>query len=543
MVTARGATTYSAESQFTIENTSKYTFKTSGETEVVQNITLTNTKDDSVATGYRQTFKNMQVTDATATVNNKSVAVRKEVTKEDTQLSLVVENSAIGKGRKNNITLTFYTKDLVSKTGKVWNISVPRAENSESVTSHTTVISIPKKYGPKIFISPTPILETEEEEATLYYFESNIIKNESISGAFGEYQQLNFRIRYQLENKSLFSAKMTVALPPEKDNYQRLKYTSLKPTPKKIYLDDDGNVLADFVLKPRQKLEVELLGNAVVYGKQINVSEGGKFSALPKDLIKNYTKSKEFWPSDKPEVKEIAKALKNPDQNVSENARNIYLYVVNNLEYDFDAIKRGGVARAGGEVALTQKGSWTCMEFTDSFISIARAQGIPAREINGYAFTETQNKKPLSLSLKGGDLLHAWPEYYDPNFGWVQIDPTWGKTSDIDYFSKLDTNHFTLSVKGLDDEKPYPAGSYRFNDTSQLVEVDFSDASEINFDINISLDSQISWNIFKALGGKKSYKVVNKGGTFVKTSSGLVFPPFSVTSVYLSSDDAKGLKT
>jgi len=50
------------------------------------------------------------------------------------------------------------------------------------------------------------------------------------------------------------------------------------------------------------------------------------------------------------------------------------------------------------------------MEFTDLFIALSRAAGIPAREINGFAYTDDIRLRPLDLVT---DMLHAWPEYYD----------------------------------------------------------------------------------------------------------------------------------
>ena len=59
------------------------------------------------------------------------------------------------------------------------------------------------------------------------------------------------------------------------------------------------------------------------------------------------------------------------------------------------------------------------MEFTDLFVAIARAAGIPARESVGYAYTTNSRLRPLSLVT---DVLHAWPEYYDADKKiWVHL--------------------------------------------------------------------------------------------------------------------------
>jgi hypothetical protein len=81
---------------------------------------------------------------------------------------------------------------------------------------------------------------------------------------------------------------------------------------------------------------------------------------------------------------------------------------------------------------------------------------------------------PISINLKSGDLLHSWPEFYDPNFGWVAVDPTWGNTSKTDYFTKLDTNHFAFVIKGINSEYPLPAGMYRTDDSTKLIDISFA---------------------------------------------------------------------
>ena len=114
------------------------------------------------------------------------------------------------------------------------------------------------------------------------------------------------------------------------------------------------------------------------------------------------------------------------------------------------------------------------MEYTDLFIALARAVGIPAREVNGFAYTADESHRPLSLRLQGGDVLHAWPEVYLPDSGWVMIDPTWSSTSGEDYFSVFDLSHIGFVRRGSSSEYPLPAGSYKAGLGQRDVRVSFS---------------------------------------------------------------------
>ena len=166
------------------------------------------------------------------------------------------------------------------------------------------------------------------------------------------------------------------------------------------------------------------------------------------------------------------------------------------------------------------------MEFTDAFIAISRSMGIPAREINGYAYSKDPEKNPINININEGDRLHAWPEFYDPNFGWVQIDPTWGNTSNIDYFTKLDLNHISLVIKGLDSTYPLPAGFYKNDSNKKYLEFDFPDSPEtILYTKDYIAQKVFSFNFISLLQGVEPIRITNNGNsTLFNINSERVLP-------------------
>ena len=91
-----------------------------------------------------------------------------------------------------------------------------------------------------------------------------------------------------------------------------------------------------------------------------------------------YTAAKTYWQTGDDRILTLTRQLKTP--------RAIYDYVVHALTYDIDRVLQRK-ERAGALGALKNPSSAVCLEFTDLFIALARAAGIPAREVDGFAYT------------------------------------------------------------------------------------------------------------------------------------------------------------
>ncbi len=65
----------------------------------------------------------------------------------------------------------------------------------------------------------------------------------------------------------------------------------------------------------------------------------------------------------------------------------------------------------------SQKGY--CVHYATAFVLLARAQGIPARFVQGYAFSLRNGQADVRSYM-----AHAWPEVYLDGFGWLDFEPT-----------------------------------------------------------------------------------------------------------------------
>ncbi|WP_457574156.1 transglutaminase-like domain-containing protein [Desulfolithobacter sp.] len=111
-------------------------------------------------------------------------------------------------------------------------------------------------------------------------------------------------------------------------------------------------------------------------------------------------------------VKKLADRITAGKTTVLAKARAIYDWTCENMYRD---PKTRGCGK-GDVCSLLQKPGGKCTDIHSVFVALARAAGVPAREILGIRM----GKKPLQ------DITtwqHCWAEFYLPGYGWVPVDP------------------------------------------------------------------------------------------------------------------------
>ncbi len=442
-----------AAGEFSADYDVDYTIAPDGRTIVTQNISLANKLTNLYPTKYSilidtEKIKNVVAYDRkgviTPTINQKDGK---------TEIILSFNDQVVGLGNKLHFTLRFENGDIAQKNGSIWEVNIPGVTSDPDIAAYSVSLQIPATFGPNAYMSPPP------RDGNRWTKEQ--ITKGGVSAAFGDKQAFSLNLSYFLQNTSITPITKEIALPPD-TAFQKVVIQSLQPTPINIREDTDGNWIAQYQLAPGQKLDI-----AAVVTVYIGLKPR---SALSKQAISStdYTKPLSYWNTDDPKIVSLAKELRTP--------RAIYDYVVTTLSYDYNRVNENPT-RKGAVAALAAPKNAICMEFTDLFIALARAAGIPARENVGFAYTTNSKLRPLSLVA---DVLHAWPEYYDSERElWIPIDPTWANTTGgVNYFDKLDFNHITFALHGLSSELPYSAGFYKQSGkTGKDVSVRFAQGS------------------------------------------------------------------
>ncbi|MCL5113706.1 MAG: transglutaminase family protein [Patescibacteria group bacterium] len=463
-------------------------------TNVRISVMLTNTSDVYYASSYKiaagfDDIENVNAYDSDGPITPKISKDEKGQT-----IDLTFNKRVVGLGNKLNFTLSFDTKEITQKVGRIWEVNIPGIAKQADFSTFNVHVIVPEGFGNPSYMKPQISQTSLVRQGNSYNFTKDQLGSSGISMAFGDEQTYNFVLTYHLYNNHLFPVKTEIALPPS-TNYQEVSIDNIYPKPVNVILDKDGNWLALYNLAPSEKSTVLVRGKVII--KLIPKKE-----VLSQEDLDNYLKEKPYWQISSNKIKKIAQNLTTP--------RAVYDYVVRQLKYDFSRVSENK-PRLGALGVLDNPSSAVCLEFTDLFIALSRAAGIPAREVDGFAYTQNSKERPLSLVK---DVLHAWPEYYDrEKMSWIMVDPTWGNTTGgIDYFNVLDFDHFAFVIKGENSDYPVPAGGYKtqIDKNSKDVEVSFSDNFESASPV-FQITQAIPSNITSGLPAKGSLTIKNSG--------------------------------
>ncbi len=439
-----------AAGEFSADYDVQYAVAPSGVTIVTQNVTLTNQISNLYAQKYSIVIDSTKVKNIIA--YDGGGIISPQITQEDgkTQITLPFNERVVGQGKKLQFSLRYEDSQIASKNGSIWEINIPGVSADPDMASYFVSLKVPPTFGPNAYLTPLP--------AAGGRWTKNQMTQGGISAAYGESQVFDADLSYYLENPTMSPVLKEIALPPD-TSFQKVNILSMEPRPKTVLTDRDGNWLAQYELLPAARISIQVKAQILIRMSPIAGSEAEL------EEPEKYLRPLKYWESNNAEIQNLVKDYSTP--------RAIYQYVVNTLAYDYERVKEAP-HRKGALEALRSPNHSICMEFTDLFIAIARAAGIPARESIGFAYTNNAKLRPLSFV---SDILHAWPEYYDAQKKlWIPVDPSWADTTGgVNYFDKLDFNHITFAVLGESSELPYPAGFYKKDgEQSKDVNIQFS---------------------------------------------------------------------
>jgi hypothetical protein len=400
------------------------------------------------------------------------------------KIILNFKNKTAGIDKIKSILVTYQSPDIAIRSGDIWGLQIPQILDKSSLYDNVTIrVLVPKVFGSEAIVNPEPKKVLEEKDFFVYTFSDSTGKlNRGINMSFGKFQYFNFNLKYHLSPENSVTE---IPLPPD-TSLQKIFIKNITPIPSKVFIDDDGNWIASFIIKNGKALDIEVSGSAKIFSAPIRYLPSPGKDYLDKNLLPS-----KYWDIADTKLNLLAQQVNSP--------YDIYKLTSDYLNYD-PSRAFPDAKRLGSSGAINNPQNALCTEYSDLFIALSRAKGIPAREIQGFAQTDNSEVMPLSLV---NDVLHSWVEYWDEKQGlWIPADPTWASTNkNVEYFNNLDMKHLAFVIHGTHPEKPLPPGSYKLGDTPQkdvFVSYGTYDSNEFHADkLETTYEFNTGLNLFK----------------------------------------------
>jgi hypothetical protein len=114
-----------------------------------------------------------------------------------------------------------------------------------------------------------------------------------------------------------------------------------------------------------------------------------------------------FWPVEDARIVALAQQITSGQTTPDGKVRALLQWLTpgTNLKYS------GEIGSRWGTLKVLEQGFGRCWDFSDCFVTLARAAGVPSRQVGGWLYGT------------GG---HIWAEVFSDAAGWQQVDPTGG---------------------------------------------------------------------------------------------------------------------
>lgn len=185
--------------------------------------------------------------------------------------------------------------------------------------------------------------------------------------------------------------------------------------------------LGDFKLPTNARQQVKSLGDGAAEVTLTWEAEDAPGEALADDARASNLRSTPSLQVDSPKIRGLANEIVGEETDPVRRAHLIVAWIGQHLRPSY-------AANSSTALAVLERNAGDCTEHALLFTALARAAGIPARQIGGVVYTE--EPKPLFA-------WHAWAEIHDGQ-RWVTVDPMWQQV-------RIDPTHIQFSIDSEND--------------------------------------------------------------------------------------------
>lgn len=306
---------------------------------------------------------------------------------------------------------------FIDKLGNLKIIEVPKIDLSEIILLPKAGKVLFNSAIGKIEIDPNNNYRIIKLRPYIHELQSHL-RTSAIRLEWGISPKIRLRFKYKISNRSnntVSDLKLRTYLPTNTlfqrtfmHNKENLKIEKDKDF-NLILKKDLGDLEPNRIYSTEFFVDITPIGNKMItmpnfgkYDSYFNLTRTGRPG---EDLIK----SSDIWDYQIPEILQLVKALKKNSANISEYIELAFKFVNQKIRYEINSMRE-----ISSQALIHRKGD--CSEFSDLFVSLLRAGGVPAKIVKGWV-------------IELGDYTlgpHQWSEYFSPVHGWIQSDPTWG---------------------------------------------------------------------------------------------------------------------
>jgi hypothetical protein len=270
----------------------------------------------------------------------------------------------------------------------------------------------------------SPVVSAKAEEAAVYtttmvYYVQNI----------GANQALNVRATiYLFDNLSGWADQVVVS--------EAITVDGVPVSPPIVKTEDNRWTQVPLgELSPGQTKQIKVVQVMKVGAVDLKIDPSNVGTDVPQDPSVYTQPVSGLFESDDPLIQSLARRLTENTSNLYYKARQVFDFVVENPENDQHLrYQRQSVDHSALWALQNKVGD--CTEFSNLFVALARAAGIPAKVVSGYAYLPLYNP---AAATDADELGHAYVIFYLPSYGWVPADAVWPSYQGS--FGKLDYAH------------------------------------------------------------------------------------------------------
>ncbi len=283
--------------------------------------------------------------------------------------------------------------------------------SSNSITSDTQDLSRNTAYTAESATDVTEDTNISSSTSTITS-DQNSDTSSSTTAEKVEGKNINFIIDYNFDILGKTSRIDFIALMPgDYEDRQKVSGIDYSIHPARIFSSGPNKYAEFIILNPLSDFELKISAQLEIYEYDLDGAMSlDKHQTPPGDLSKYFEEEKYIEVSD-PIIQNIDLVhtfTEYPLDHVKMN----YDYVMEHLNYfGYNPDDIGAVE------ALKNKGG-DCTDYSDTFVTLCRASGFPARSIEGYP-----------IDAEDLNMGHSWSEVFISDFGWVPFDPTYDDTN------------------------------------------------------------------------------------------------------------------